>query len=274
MKVDVNQLVIPKATPAATAALNLVNQNEPDIRKLEKAIMQDPILASTLLRYANSPLVRRATEVTSVPSALKLLGLNSVKSAVVTATIRSLLPKDNLAGQCILTHMIEISMLCKLIAKQVCQPSSDELEFLGLVHDVGVLTLISNFDLRYSTLFARALKEGIELDVLEKEEFGISHDIVSSKMAHEFRLPKLHVELLHNFHPRDPITEVNCKKDRDTCILALSHKLEYEYSKHNKTKETVNETTDVLAKLLSIDEEQLTELRTKAQDILERFTPL
>lgn len=274
MKVDINQLVIPKATPAATAALDLVNQNEPDIRKLEKAIMQDPILASTLLRYANSPLLRRATEITSVPSALKLLGLNSVKSAVVTAIIRSLLPKDNVAGRCILTHMIEISILCKLIAKRVCRPSSDELEFLGLIHDVGVLTLISNFDVIYSTLFARALKEDIELDVLEREEFGISHDIVSSRTAYEFRLPKLHVELLHNFYSRDPITEINGEKDRDTCILALSHKLEYEYSKNNKTKETVNEATEELAKLLSIDDIQLTELRTEAQNVLEQFTPL
>lgn len=274
MKVNIDQLEVPKATPAAAEALELVNQVEPDIRKLEKAIMHDPILAGTLLRYANSPLMRRSAEISSVPSALRLLGLKSVRSAIVTATIRSLLPKDNLAGKHILTHMIEISMLCKLIAKRICSPVSDELEFLGLVHDVGVLTLISNFDKVYSALFNRAIKEDIELDILEMNEFGINHNVVSARTAQEFRLPALHVNLLRNFHSRGPITAVNDEADKDTCILALAHKLEYQYSKNSKIKETVIETIEELANLLSIDEKQLSELHTEAQDILEQSNPL
>lgn len=107
-----------------------------------------------------------------------------------------MLPKDNLAGKHILTHMIEISMLCKLIARRICSPVSNELEFLGLVHDVGVLTLISNFDKVYSALFNRAIKEDIELDILERNEFGINHNEVSARTAQEFRLPALHVNLL------------------------------------------------------------------------------
>ena len=86
MKVNIDQLEGPKATPAAAEALELVNQVEPDIRKLEKAIMLDPILASTLLRYANSPLMRRSAEISSVPSAL-VSGARSVTNSKSTSLL-------------------------------------------------------------------------------------------------------------------------------------------------------------------------------------------
>ena len=258
MDVNINQLELPKASAYAAEALEIITGPEPDSKKLEQAIMCDPILASTLLRYANSPLNRRYHEITNVPAALRLLGLKSVHSAIVTATMHSLLPDDSATGKQILGHMVAISMMCKLIARHCCRAAADDLEFLGLIHDVGMLVLASNFAAPYRRIVETAMEEAVEIDRLEYAEFGLSHDSVSAHVAHDFRLPALHVELLRSFHQREPITEVNDDRARDICVLALAHRLLNEYVGAGPClPETIHETSDQLKHALSVSDQTI-----------------
>lgn len=237
---------------------------------LEQALMHDPLLASNLLRYANSPLHRRTSDVTNVPVALKLLGLKSVRSAIVTATIRSILPSDNAIGQAALAHMVDISMLCKLVGSVCCPGRSDDQEFLGLVHDVGMLTLAANYESVYDALMTRSHAEHIAIDALEREEFGISHDIVTARTAQEFRLPGGHIDILMTFHSREPVQAIESDEIRDTCVLALAHRLRNEFADTGQhLEETIIEDTDQLVGLLGISSGQLDDIRARIPDILE-----
>ena len=258
MNVNINQLELPKASAYAAEALEIITRPEPDSKKLERAIMCDPILASTLLRYANSPLNRRYHEITNVPAALRLLGLKSVHSAIVTATMHSLLQDDSALGKQIIEHMVDTSMMCKLIARHCCRTAADDLEFLGLIHDVGMLVLASNFAAPYRRIVKTAMEEAIEIDRLEYAEFGLSHDSVSAHVAHDFRLPALHVELLRSFHQREPITEVNDDRARDICVLALAHRLLNESVEAGpRLPETILETGDQLKHALSMSDQTI-----------------
>ncbi|MFV2057587.1 MAG: HDOD domain-containing protein, partial [Thiohalomonadales bacterium] len=260
MQINVDQLEIPKASASAALALDIVSRDDPDMQQLESAIMHDPVLASTLLRYANSPLMRRSTSVSNVPHALQLLGLNSIKSAIVTATMRSLLPKGSEIGTSILQHMTSISALCKLIAVNICADSSDELEFLGLVHDVGILTLFSNYNESYGEVYTKAKKAGLPLDQIEETEFGFNHGLVSARTAQDFRLPELHIELLNEFHNRAPLLALASEKDRDTCILALAHRL-YQESNSSVLEESILEEESHLAGLLALTDTQIGKIK-------------
>lgn len=267
MEVNLNQLEIPKASVYATEALEIVSHDDPDLKALESAIMHDPLLASTILRYANSPLNRRSEEITNVPTALRMLGLKSVRSAIVTAAIRSLLPADSELGNTLLSHMVEISTLCKIIARTVCASECDDLEFLGLVHDVGMLTLAANYSEDYEKLVEQSKAQNKGLDQLEKQKFGISHNMVSARTASEFRLPQLHVDLLQHFHSHHPISQISNEKERDTAILALAHLLRYELPDSDMViKESILETVEQLQELFQISDEQLQNIRNQASD--------
>ncbi len=253
MNVTIDQLELPRASAHAAQALEIITGPEPDSKKLEQAILRDPILASTLLRYANSPLNRRRQEITNVPTALRLLGLKSVHSAIITATMHSLLPDDSSLGKQILDHLLATSLMCKLIAGQCCRPSADDLEFLGLIHDVGMLVLASNFSTAYQNILTTAMNEGTGIDRLEQAEFGLSHDSVSAHVAHNFRLPEQHVELLRSFHHREAVSEANDASTRDICILALAHRLLNECGEDSlPLPETLHESTDQLKQVLGI----------------------
>ncbi|NOZ52301.1 MAG: HDOD domain-containing protein [Gammaproteobacteria bacterium] len=270
MDVSINQLEMPKASAYAAVALEIVNSDSPNFKQLENAIMHDPFLASTLIRYANSPLNRRAAEVTNVPTAIQLLGLKSVRSAVVTATIRSLLPADSDTGLAILNHMLDISTLCKLIARQCCPAVTDDLEFLGLVHDVGMLVLAANFQRSYDKLLVLSVSQHKSLTILEQEEFHITHDEVTGRAAEEFRLPRLHIELLENFHHRPSLQALNSEKERDIAILSLAHGLLTDIDKNKSPliTETVLESTSQLQQLLALSAGQIDQIITEAGELL------
>ncbi len=258
MNVNIDQLELPRASAYAVQALEIITSPEPDSKKLEQAILCDPILASTLLRYANSPLNRRRQQITNVPTALRLLGLKSVHSAIITATMHSLLPDDSSLGKQILDHLLATSLMCKLIARHCCRTSADDLEFLGLIHDVGMLVLASNFSTAYRNIIATAVSEGTEIDRLEQAEFGLSHDSVSARVAHDFRLPERHVELLRSFHQRDAISEVNGDSARDICVLALAHRLLNECSEDSQQlPETIHESSDQLKQALALSDQMI-----------------
>lgn len=270
MEVNLNQLQIPKASAYAAKALEIVSSESPDMSALEQSIMHDPLLASSLLRYANSPLNRRATEVTNIPTALKLLGLKSVRSAIVTAAIRSFLPADSTVGQIILSHMVEISILCKVIAAVVCPAERDDLEFLGLVHDVGMLTLAANFTETYEELVNTAKNQNTPIDELEKQTLNISHSMVSARTAQEFRLPQSHIELLRHFHHHQVALKINDERDRDTCILALAHLIRNQIpSIENTLLESITETIPQMQQALRLTDEQLASITAQATDLLQ-----
>lgn len=271
MQVNLNQLEIPKASAYAMQALDIVRQDEPDLKQLEQSIMHDPLLASGILRYANSPLHRRSTEVTNVPTALKLLGINSIRSAIVTATIRSMLPVESHIGQTLLTHMLHVSGVCKLISEQCCEEARDDLEFLGLVHDVGMLTLAANFERTYDKLINEARDRQISIDQLEQDEFGISHDKVTARTIESFRLPKRYGELLQGFHGREVISKINATEQRDTCILSLAHRLLEECAPEQTFfPEAIPESIETLANLLGLEQPQLQSIRQAAMTLLEQ----
>ena len=274
--INLNDLEIPKPSAQAAKALAIVTSAEPDMQALEQAVMHDPLLASSLLRYANSPLYRRASEITNIPTALKLLGLNSVRSAVVTASIRSVLPVDSRVGQYLLAHMTDIAMLCKLISIRCCAGAGNDLEFLGLVHDVGMLTLAANFERAYDNILTQAIQQGVGIDVLERNEFGISHDRVTALTAETFRLPKRHVDIVASFHSQQSLQAIESEQDRDVCVLALAHCLRDELAEgENSTmaspsfKETLPGQAQPLAALLNIDSLQLDALRDKAAELIQ-----
>ena len=268
MQVNLNQLDIPKASAYAMQALDIVTGETPDFKQLEQAIMHDPLLASSVLRYANSPLHRRATEITNVPTALKLLGLNSIKSAIVTATIRSLLPVDSHIGQTLLQHMLDVSILCKLIGRQCCPADADDLEFLGLIHDVGMLTLAANYERTYDRLVHDAREQNIGIDQLEIDEFGVTHDTVTQKTIDTFRLPKRYGELLKNFHTREAVSGINASDDRDRCVLSLAHTLLDDMERACFPERMVESRSELCA-LLQLSEEQLQSFQHTAGALLE-----
>ncbi len=241
------------------------------MNEVDKIIMQDPVLAGTLLRYANSPLYRRGGEISNVPAATRMIGIKNVRSAVVMTTLRATCPAESELTKIILQHSLGIATLCKLIAKKSCPAAADDLELLGLIHDIGMVVLACNVEDEYRALLARAKVENIAVDTLEKMEFGFTHDQIAARALHEFRLPKRHESVLTHFHqpPDENETDDALKKER--AVLVLAHRLLLDMHGDRACEETLFETTDELMHTLNINEATLDTILEQAQAHLSDF---
>jgi HD-like signal output (HDOD) protein len=259
-----DQLTFPKASPQAAKVLAMLSAEDPDMKEVDHLIMQDPVLAGTLIRYANSPLYRRGGEISNVPMATRLIGVKNVRSAMVMTALRATCPSDNDVTHAVLKHSLAIAALCKLIARESCAGSADDLELLGLIHDIGMAVLATNVEETYQALLSRAQAENLALDELETAEFGFNHDQIAVKALHEFRLPKRHEMVLTHFHqlPDESVMDEDMKKER--AVLMLAHRLLAEISEDGPFQETLLEPTDVLASILGLDEAALAAIREQA----------
>lgn len=270
LKLD--QLDIPQASPQAARALTYLSSEEPDMNEVNAIIMQDPVLAGTLLRYANSPLYRRGGEIINVPTATQMIGLKNVRSAVVMTTLRAACPEESELIQTILQHSLGIAALCKLIAKKSCPTKADDLELLGLLHDVGMMVLASNVEGEYQALLARSRSENIPIDKLEKTEFGFNHDQISVRALHEFRLPARHEKVLTHFHQAADENETDDELKKERAVLILAHQLLYEIGGGDIYDETLFESTDELMSILDLNESDRVAILGQAQEHLSNFT--
>ena len=252
--------------------LSCLSSEDPDMNEVNTIIMQDPMLAGTLLRYANSPLYRRGGEISNVPAATQMIGLKNVRSAVVMATMRAAWLNESEFTQHILQHSLGIAALCKLIAKACCPAKGDDMELLGLLHDVGMVVLASNLKDEYQALLLRSTSENIAIDKLEEAEFGFNHDQISARALHEFRLPARHEKVLTHFHraPDENETDDELKKER--AVLVLAHQLLYEMRGDDVCDETLFESTDQLMSILDLAESDLEAILEHALEHLSNFS--
>lgn len=265
--INLDQLSFPQASSQAAQALAALAAAEPDLDVVEHAILHDPMLAGALIRYANSPLYRRGGEVSNIPTAIRLIGLKNVRSAVVMSTLRSSMPVDCAVSCIILDHLQAIAALCKVIAHGCCPQAANDLELMGLIHDMGMLVLTTNFADEYRLLLERSRQEGITLDELERDTFGFSHDQVAARALREFRLPKRHEEVLMHFHQVGAEVELEPDMRRERAVLMLAHHLLAERLGDAGLCETLLEPIDILTAELEIDAGMLNTFRVQAKEI-------
>ena len=219
------ELELPKTSGRALAILGMLGDPQVDLRAVAAAIMEDPLLASAVVGFANSPLYRRPHEINNVRAAVQVLGLKAVRSAVVLATLRAGLPPDNLAGEVVLGHAQRVAAGCRALARRTCPEEADDLEFMGLMHDAGMLVMAANFPARYDAMLEQALARGTPVNEAEREAFGMDHDPVTARVALAFRLPRLDAQLFRGLHSKDLTAGQDPQLARDQAVLVAAHHL-------------------------------------------------
>ena len=250
--IAINQLRLPAVSPEGMRALDLLNQDEPDVRALTDVILHDSMLALSLIKYANSPLYRRDTAIDTIHGAIRVLGLRNIRSAILFATIRTMTGRLPDNCQIIMRHCIDCSFLAARLAHSIQPQIGDEMAFLGLIHDTGMLILASNFPDVYAPLITRSIEKGELIGDLEEAEFGVRHDDIIERLFKDFRLPMDQITLLSSYH-REVCLPDGAPELTRRMILDLAHALWIEQVGDRSFKEHTGELNiDEMANQLGI----------------------
>ena len=170
---------------------------------LVKAILPDQTMCVTILKFANSVLYGRPKKVSSLETAVMVLGFNEVQSIVLgkaaVSTFNNLF-KNRLE---ILDHFWDHSFTCGLAAKIISENlnlKSGQFFMAGLLHDIGKLAMILAFDDKYdSEKWMRSLCSK-SLLAEDRQTFNISHDVIGSRLLQRWQFPENLITALRHQH--------------------------------------------------------------------------
>jgi putative nucleotidyltransferase with HDIG domain len=185
---------------------SLENENL-DTHMLAQKVTQDTALTAKTLRYANSAYYPTQVKVTTIPQAISMLGLTTVKHLVMSAALSGCFPVNNCQGfnhKAFWKHSNAVASISKQIAKHL-NFNLDVAYTAGLLHDLGCLVIVSLFPLSYSEVILCRQKEGLSLVDAEEKILGFNHAAVGEALAEVWNFSNVIKNALgHHHSPNTP----------------------------------------------------------------------
>ncbi|MDO9102251.1 MAG: HDOD domain-containing protein [Candidatus Nitrotoga sp.] len=215
--IDLRQAVkqidaLPAMPVIAQKLLALHINTDEDEREMLMLIEQDPQISAKIIGLSNSSIINSTRKSTSVKDAAILLGMNRVKSVVISIAIMSLSTKvatSKFKVQDLWLHSFGIAFAMIVIARAMpakIRPKDDQVFLAGILHDIGYLALAFLDPKRSDDLHALLSAES-DSPVLsvEREMLGICHDELGAELARHWNLPDEIITVLRYHHTPDAI---------------------------------------------------------------------
>ncbi len=192
--------------PVAAKVLEMLENDDTDIREISRVVEADAPLTIKLLRVANSPLYATRNEVKSIHQAIITLGLNRLTNIVLGVSIFS---KFLVSSQKSAKELMEkfwwhsscAGMVAKSFSKKI-NKYFKETEFIGgLLHDIGKLAMIQYDSIKYLEVIRLVIEENMNDNDAENQIFGVTHAEVGAEISRLWKLPA-ELRSVITFHDR------------------------------------------------------------------------
>ncbi len=170
--------------------------------KIADAISLDPILATRILRLANSAIFSPEHSVTNLPTAIAAIGNNAIREILMISGLGDSFGRRILSsptGKEIWMHLLATAMLASDMCRLARMRGSDEAFSCGLLHDMGKLILLRADSPLYSSVLERATEEG-DLSAIEREVFGFDHAQLGADACIAWNLPEPLCNMIRYHH--------------------------------------------------------------------------
>jgi putative nucleotidyltransferase with HDIG domain len=185
--------------------LRAMDSPDASIADVGAAISQDPGIVAKVLQLVNSAYFGLARRISSPVEALQLLGLQKVRSLVLSVHVFSCFDQTRMKNFP-LSRLWNHSIAASHIAQTICRAekadkiTTEEAQLACMLHDVGKVVLASGDPDRYQGAVALALKNGVPLIEAETEVFGASHAEIGGFLLSRWGMPIAVIEAIALHH--------------------------------------------------------------------------
>ena len=197
-----------KITPAIPAVLlpllKLFNMpaEQADMDEIVRLVSYDNAIAAQCLRVAGSPLFGLARPPQSISAAVVGLGLNRVKSIVVTCCMGQAFPVKRWALRPVVfwRHSLGCALVCRKFSEKLTNVDGERAYVAGLLHDVGFLVNCIAFPDQFEAAIKRASTRQVPLDEAERATMGFTHCHTGEILGQQWGLANEIVEVIAHHH--------------------------------------------------------------------------
>jgi putative nucleotidyltransferase with HDIG domain len=154
---------------------------------MTQIISADQILSAKVLRLVNSPFYGFSRRVSTISNALILLGVNVIKSLLLSSSIFEIMEKTVIG---LWEHSLASAAAANTIAKHLQLQDIEEISTAALLHDIGkvVITVLLQND--YQKLLNHARDKDCSTYLSERELLQTDHAEVGQWLALSWYLPE------------------------------------------------------------------------------------
>jgi HD-like signal output (HDOD) protein len=254
---------MPSLSITVSKILEVTKNPQVTAKDLNKVISLDPVLVGKVLKLVNSAYYGLSNKVTSLVTAIIMLGINTIKNLALSTAVLGNMRKGssfktlNVDG--FWRHSIGVGATSKLIATKIGIPANRTEEYFigGLLHDIGKIPLNVIFEEEYLRAIQQADMHKTQLIEMEKELIGITHCEVGKLIGEKWRLTDETYECILYHHDPNMASEKNFKLVSSVYIANIYCNLnEVGFSGNRYTKKI----EDYLLSSVGVTEEYLDEI--------------
>ena len=213
---------LPVFQPVALKMLNLLANEEAEVRGVADLLRSDPALSAEVLAVANSAFYGAPRHIDNLPRAILVLGFERTRSLTLTLALRSFTRHS--ANPKIMQACWAHSMASALLAEEVAplyEIAKDRAYTAALIHDVGRLGLLRAYGERYAPVFAS--RHDTVADCLESERslFEMDHCHAGLLLTQRWGFPSEYSRVAGCHHGELPAAKQDLVSLTHTaCLLA------------------------------------------------------
>jgi len=167
---------LPVFGPVALKMLNLLANQQAEVRSLAGLLRTDPALSAEVLAVANSSFYGTPQYIDNLARAILVLGFERTRSLTLTVALRSftLHPANAKVMQACWHHSVATALLAEELAS-LYEIAKDRAYIAALIHDVGRLGLLRAYGELYAPLFATVHDTLADCLEAERSLFEMDH---------------------------------------------------------------------------------------------------
>ncbi len=182
---------LPTMPLVAAQMMELINASETSAAALAKVVSKDPAVSARVLKIANSSFYSMSRQVSSLSTAIVILGEKTLKNLVLAASMRSM---NQTFGK-IEQVLWEDSMVCALgsryLARKLGVADPEEAFMAGLFRHIG-LVVLNNQESKAADFIIKSMESGKQsIAEEERELFGATHAEIGAAVLESWKLSEV-----------------------------------------------------------------------------------
>jgi len=220
-----NKVQLPTLPEIALRVKRVLEDDRSTPAQITKMVSSDTGLCARLIRVANSSLYGGRAPVKNVHQSITRLGMTKVQNIVNSLVMEQIYHASAIKIlrphlQRLWRHSTQVAAIAMVLAQRYTNFSPDQSMLLGLIHDVGVLPILTKME-NYPDLFNnQSILEGIIIDL---------HEDVGRTILESWHFPE---ELSNAVAEHDNLMKNNSPTKELSDVLKVANLLSYLNTNH------------------------------------------
>lgn len=264
---------LPALPVSAMKLLELSHDPNNGPAEYARPIEADAGLMGQILRFVNSSYFGFSREIATIPQALTLVGVRTIKNFALWSAVFSLVPNPKFGPfdlKSLWMDSLRRAVFARCLGKALKVPNAEDLFAAALLQDMAIPLLLKALPQHYEQLIQRRSTEKLRLSSLEKEVFGWDHAQAAAALCRNWRLPEEFAVLIERHPDIDDLLSGD-RARRDAACVAIASLLP---SCKDQTWEEIDTFMDALEHITGDYELDLDEMMKEVDHSFAEFAPI